>query len=71
MKDIPGETPLAGESELRLLQHWFAQNPSDAKAWRVLIALITESLKSAGGARNLFVATGQGMLGAVDAGEQH
>lgn len=40
-----GETPLAGEVELQALEEWFNENPSDAKSWRVLHALLGESRK--------------------------
>lgn len=39
------DNPLSGLSELQLLRQWFDNHPSDAKGWRVLSALLDESLK--------------------------
>lgn len=44
--DKAGETPFAGISELQALCTWFDENPNDAKAWCVLRALVTESIKA-------------------------
>src|SRR5690606_29882835 len=39
----PDDNPLAGETELGLLQRWLDENSSDALGWAFLHALVVES----------------------------